>query len=88
MEIAVLVAFIVALALVYLTGRLLAMPVKVIGRLLLNGIVGGVVLLVINMVGSLFGCSIAVNAFTALIAGTLGLHGVVLLVLLRSILGA
>lgn len=88
MEIATLLAFVFALALVYLVGRLLAMPVKVIGRLLINGVIGGIILFVINMVGSLIGFNIAVNAFTALIAGTLGIPGVVLLVLLRLILGS
>lgn len=85
MDIAVLLAFIFALALVFFTGRLLAMPIKLIGRLLLNGVVGGLILFAINIAGSLFGFGLAINAFTALVAGTLGVPGVVLLILLRLI---
>lgn len=87
MDVVTVLAYVFALGLVFFAGRLLALPIKVLGRLLLNGIIGGLVLFVLNMVGTLVGFRIALNAFTALIAGTLGIPGVALLVLLRLIMG-
>lgn len=87
MDAVTILAFCFALGLVFFAGRLLAVPLKIIGRLVLNGVVGGVVLFVLNIIGRLVGFTIALNAFTALIAGTLGIPGVALLVLLRLIMG-
>lgn len=87
MDIVTVLAFCFALGLVFFAGKMLALPIKALGRLLLNGVIGGVVLFVLNMVGALVGFTIALNAFTALIAGTFGVPGVALLVLLRLIMG-
>ena len=56
------------------------------GRLLLNGIIGGVVLYLVNLFGGLIGLHAALNPFTALIAGTLGIPGVALVLVLPLLL--
>lgn len=56
---------------------------KIIMKLIFNGILGGLSLLVINLVGGLFGFFIALNAVSIFVAGILGIPGVILLVLLK-----
>lgn len=81
-----IVAYAVALLLMYALGWLLFVPLKYLWKLLLNGILGGLLLFVINLVGGFFGINIAINPITALISGFLGIPGVALLLLLQMIL--
>ncbi len=71
-------AFGVGLLLLFLAGRLLIVPMKLLWRLCANGVLGGLALFGLNLVGAFVGVQLAVNPFTALIAGCLGLPGVAL----------
>ena len=88
MEVSVstVVAFFAALCIVFLLGKILGKPARWIGRMLLNGIIGGVVLYLVNLFGGLIGLHAALNPFTALIAGTLGIPGVALVLVLPLLL--
>ena len=52
-------------------------------NLIVNAVIGGGVLLVINFVGGFWGFHIGVNPITALVVGLLGVPGVLLLIGLR-----
>ena len=58
----------------------------VLWRLLAGGVLGALVLVVINFFGGMVGFSIALNPFTAMAVGFLGLPGVGLLVALNLLL--
>ncbi|MGI6603696.1 MAG: pro-sigmaK processing inhibitor BofA [Firmicutes bacterium] len=83
LNINIIIAYAFGLFLLYLVARLLLVPIKIVLRLLYNGLIGGVILYLVNLVGGFFGLFIAINPITALIAGFLGVPGVVLLILLR-----
>ncbi len=72
----------IGLVLLYLLIKFLKWPLKI----LLNGIIGIVLLYFTNIVGSYFGFSIGINAITALIAGFLGIPGVIFLVIFQLFL--
>lgn len=82
-EVNVIIAFAFGLLLLYIVGRVFLMPLRLVFRLIYNGIIGGVILWLINLVGSHIGFTIAINPVTALVVGFLGLPGVVLLVLFK-----
>ncbi len=86
MDITVVIAYLFGLIFLYFMTRLLLIPLKVIVRLLINGIIGGVMLVVFNLIGGFWGLYLAINPVTALIAGFLGLPGVFLLTALRYLL--
>ena len=44
-------------------------PLRILMRLLYNGIIGGLLLWLVNLVGSFFGVMIPINPITALAAG-------------------
>ena len=81
----VLVAFVFAALLLYVLARVLLVPIKIIIRLMGNVFVGGVLLVVFNILGSFFGLSVGINMITALVVGFLGVPGLVMLIILQGI---
>ncbi|TJX13192.1 pro-sigmaK processing inhibitor BofA [Tissierella creatinini] len=81
-----LIAFLGGLVLLFFLGMLLVIPIKLIIKLIFNGIIGGVVLLLFNLVGGLFGAFIPINPLSAIIVGIFGVPGVILLLILQTIL--
>ena len=69
----------VGLALLFLIIKLLKWPLKI----LINGSLGIILLYIANIVGSYIGFVLPVNAISALIAGFLGIPGIIFLVLFQ-----
>ncbi len=80
-----IIAFIVGLLIIITICRFFKNPVKWMIKLGLNGILGGIMLYVINSVGSVIGFHIELNIINSLVAGVLGFPGVILLVLIKLI---
>jgi len=57
--------------------------VKILKKLLINTVLGAVLLAVVNFIGIYFNFYIALNIYSALIIGILGVPGLVLLVFLK-----
>ncbi|AQS57805.1 pro-sigmaK processing inhibitor BofA family protein [Desulforamulus ferrireducens] len=70
----------------YLFGTIFARPLVLIGKLGLSLLVGGVLLVFINLVCGGLGIHIAINPITLLTAGILQVPGIVLLVLANYII--
>ena len=60
-----------AVILVFIFGRLFLWPLKIILKLVLNSLIGGAAILVINALGAPFGIVIPLNALNAVITGIL-----------------
>ena len=75
----VIVYALVGLALLFLIIKLLKWPLKI----LINGILGIILLYIANIVGSYIGFVLPINAISALIAGFLGIPGIIFLVLFQ-----
>ncbi|WP_246566031.1 pro-sigmaK processing inhibitor BofA family protein [Tissierella simiarum] len=86
MGINTILAYVFGLFLLYIIGMILVIPIKVIMKLVINGIIGGVLLFIFNLVGGLFGLGIALNPLNAIIVGFLGIPGVILLLVLQIVL--
>lgn len=81
-----ILAIFLAIGAVYIIGVLLVLPIKIVVRLVLNGIIGAVALFVINIFGGMIGFTIGINPITALVAGFLGIPGIILLLFLQYLL--
>lgn len=79
-------SFLVALIILYIVLKIIAAPVKIIIKLMINAFVGGVVLFLINLVGAGFGFALNINWLTSLIVGIFGVPGVVLVILLQIVM--
>ncbi len=81
-----ILAYAFGLLLLYIIGWLLVIPLKFVLRLLYNGVIGGLMLWLLNLVGSFFNIQVAINPVTALVAGFLGIPGVLLIIILQYML--
>lgn len=86
-DFAAILAYAVGLILLYIVGRILIMPLKIIMKLVFNALIGGITLLLLNFLGGYIGLHIALNPVTAIIAGFLGVPGIIMLLILKYILG-
>lgn len=69
----------IGLALLFLIIKLLKWPLKI----LINGILGIILLYISNIVGSYIGFVLPINAISALVAGFLGIPGIIFLILFK-----
>lgn len=83
----VIIGYAAGLILLYLVGWLLLVPLKMLLKFIYNGILGGIILWILNLVGGLIHVTVAINPITAMIVGFLGIPGVILILLLQFILG-
>ncbi len=81
-----ILAYIVSLILLFLLGKLLLAPIDRLRKILINGILGGVFLILFNFIGQGFGVSLGVNLVTALTVGFLGIPGFLVLLILHFVL--
>jgi inhibitor of the pro-sigma K processing machinery len=77
----VILYFLIAIVGMIIVVKLFSWPLKILGKLILNGAFGVLLLLLVNFVGHYVGITIAINAVTALIAGFLGVPGVIFLII-------
>ena len=80
------IAYALGLVIIFILCRIFAKPLRWVMKIILNGIIGGLILAAVNFVGGFAGVSVIINPFSALLAGLLGVPGVILVVLLQYIL--
>ena len=77
---------IIGIIAVGLLAKFFSLSVSIIFKLVINGIVGGFTLLVLNWVGGLFNIGLEINAVNALMAGFFGFPGVILMLFIKYLL--
>lgn len=87
MEDNTLIIYIACICFLFLFGRIFILPLKSILKLVLNSIIGGLIIYLINLIGGLFAFHIGLNYITAILVGILGVPGAILLVVLKIFLG-
>ena len=80
------ISFSIGLLLLCLIGYLLLTPRRFMWRMLAGGVMGALMLWAVNLLGALAGFSVAINPFTAMAVGFLGLPGAALVVALQLLL--
>lgn len=85
-DISILVAFAIGLGFLLLMGKVLFIPLRLVTKLIINGVIGGIALYVINFVGSYIGLYVPINPVNALIVGFLGVPGVILVIILQQLI--
>lgn len=74
--------FIIGIVILFVVLKILSMPMKIIIKFLINAIIGGIVIYVLN----LFGVGMTLNWITSLIVGFLGIPGVIIVAILQFVL--
>lgn len=86
MDFTMIFPILIGVGILFVVLKLLALPMKLIIKLVINGIVGGILIFVVNLIGTNFGFMIDLNWITALIVGFLGVPGVVIVAILQFII--
>ena len=86
MDQATLIAYLAGIIVIFLIGRIFIIPLKIILKLILNSILGGILILLINFIGETWGFHLGLNIITAVFIGLLGIPGSIVLILLKLLI--
>lgn len=78
-QMGVFLTYVGVIVLIFIVGKIFLWPLKKILKLVANSVIGGLAILLINAVGAEFGLFIPLNIISAVVVGTLGIPGAVLL---------
>ncbi len=73
-------AILFLLVIIFIIAKLIMQPLKLVWKLIINSIIGLVLLMLANYIGAYFDFSLPLNVLTVLIAGFLGVPGILLLI--------
>lgn len=85
-DIGIVLAYSAGIMLIFMLAWILVIPFKVASKFVLNAVIGGLCIIIFNLLSKFTGMYIGVNEVTALIVGLLGVPGFVAIVLIKLIL--
>lgn len=80
-EIGILLAYAFGIFALYVVGYMFLVPIKILLKLMLNSLLGGIFIILVNLIGTNWDIHIPLNLITAVIVGILGLPGAIVLLL-------
>ena len=81
-----IITYLACVAFLFIFGKIFAVPLAKIIKLILNSILGAVLIWLINLIGAGFNFHIGINMITAIFVGILGLPGAILLIVLKLLI--
>ena len=81
-----IIAFVSCLFFLFIIGKIFIVPLKTIFKFILNSIIGGLIIYLINFIGGYFGFHIGLNIITSVFVGLLGIPGAVVVILIKLLL--
>ncbi len=85
METNAIIAFFICITAILILGKFI-LHFKNILKVVINSVLGGFLIFIINIVGNNFNFHIGLNIFTAIFVGILGLPGAILLIILKLLI--
>ena len=81
-----IITYLACISFLFLFGKIFIVPIRKILKLVLNSILGGITIFLINLIGGVWGFHIGLNFFTSILIGFLGLPGAVCLVIIKLLI--
>ena len=81
-----IITYLACVCFLFLFGRIFIGPIKKVLKLVVNSILGGVTIWIINLVGAGINFHIGINFFTSILIGLLGLPGAVCLIIIKLLI--
>ena len=78
-----IIAYIACIFFLFILGKVFIVPIKTILKLVLNSVLGGVVIFLINFIGAYFNFHIGLNLVTSIFIGILGIPGAIVIVIIK-----
>ena len=85
-DLGIILAYTAGIMIIFMTSWIFLKPLKFIGKIILNSLIGALVLIIFNYFGQYTGVYIGVNEFTALFIGILGIPGFIALLLVKLLI--
>ena len=85
-DLGIILAYTAGIMLIFMTSWIFFKPIKFLGRIVLNSLIGALILIIFNYFGQYTGLYIGVNEFTALIIGILGIPGFIAILLVKLLI--
>ena len=82
-----IIAFIACIFFIFIVGKIFILPLKTILKFILNSVVGGIIIFIINLIGGFWNFHIGLNIFTSIIVGILGVPGTILVIMIKLLIG-
>ena len=77
------ITYLACICFIFLLGKIFIIPIKTILKLLINSVLGGALIYVINIVGAVYSFHIGLNLITTICIGLLGIPGAILIIILK-----
>ena len=81
-----LLTYLATICFLFIFGKIFFVPLNKILKLIINSILGGLVIYLINLVGNMFEFHIGLNIFTSIMVGILGLPGAICLIIVKLLI--
>ena len=85
-DLGIILAYTAGIMLIFMTSWIFFKPIKFLGRIILNSLIGALILIIFNYFGQYTGLYIGVNELTALIIGILGIPGFIAILLVKLLI--
>ena len=82
-----IIAYIACILFLFIFGKIFIVPIKTILKLIVNSILGGIAIFIINLIGSIWGFHIGINLVTSIFVGILGIPGAIVIIIIKLLLG-
>ena len=82
-----IITYIACIFFLFIFGRIFIIPIKTILKLVINSILGGLTIFIINLIGSFFNFHIGLNLITSIFVGILGIPGAIVIIIIKLLLG-
>ena len=82
-----IITYIACICFLFIFGRVFISPITKITKLIINSLLGGLLIFLINLIGANFGFHIGLNFLTSILVGLLGLPGAICIVIIKLLIG-
>lgn len=85
-DVGIILAYSAGIMLIFMLSWIFIKPLKLLGRLILNSLLGALIMMIFNYFSKFTGVYIGVNEVTALLLGILGVPGFFALLIVKLLL--
>lgn len=86
MDINNIITYIACIFFLFMFGKIFIVPIKTILKLIVNSVLGGLIIFIINLIGVAFGFHIGLNIITSIFVGLLGIPGAIVITVIKLII--
>lgn len=78
-----IIAYMACIIFLFIFGKIFIIPIKTIFKLVINSLLGGLTIFIINIIGSFLNFHIGLNLITSIFVGILGIPGAIVISIIK-----